>query len=56
MYFCWSRWLFFAVVAGLALLSMLSGCGLKGPLYLPTETTTQAPLPTAASPAAAKEN
>jgi len=56
MYFCWSRWLFFIVVAVLALLSMLSGCGLKGPLYLPTETTASAPSPAAASPAAEKEN
>ncbi|MDQ7017161.1 MAG: lipoprotein [Gammaproteobacteria bacterium] len=53
MYFCWSRWLFFAVVAGLALLSMLSGCGLKGPLYLPTEPVAE---PVQAQESVAQDN
>ncbi len=35
---CWAQRLFFLMVAGLFILSvssMLSGCGNKGPLYLP---------------------
>lgn len=34
---CWPSLLFWAVVALLGIGAMLSGCGQKGPLYLPDD-------------------
>lgn len=34
---CWAGYAFFAMILILSLSSMLSACGVKGPLYLPTE-------------------
>ena len=45
MRLCASQWLFIAVVVLLGLGSMLSGCGKKGPLYLPDEPARQADYP-----------
>jgi predicted small lipoprotein YifL len=42
MRLCASQWLLIAVVVLLGLSSMLSGCGKKGPLYLPDEPAKQA--------------
>jgi len=46
---CWARYLFFLVVAVLAIGHMVSACGQKGPLYLPDapsqEPAQSAPLP-----------
>lgn len=39
MRFCWSQILFIFTVILLGLASMLSACGKKGGLYLPTENT-----------------
>lgn len=36
---CWSHTLLLAVIAALAIGTMLAGCGQKGPLYLPDERT-----------------
>lgn len=41
MRLCWSQTALLVVVAVLGVLSMLGGCGSKGPLYLPTEPTEQ---------------
>jgi len=41
MKFCWANWLFFLVIAGLSVSSMLSGCGKTGNLYLPDEQVDQ---------------
>lgn len=35
MRFCWSQSLFLLLVIILGISSILSGCGKKGPLYLP---------------------
>jgi len=35
MRICWAQYTLWALVAVLGLLSMLSGCGAKGDLYLP---------------------
>jgi len=43
MRFCWAQYLFWAVIAALGIISMLSGCGAKGELYLPPEQTQTAP-------------
>lgn len=32
---CWAQYLLWAVIGVLAVLSMLTGCGQKGALYLP---------------------
>jgi predicted small lipoprotein YifL len=37
---CWANYAFVLVVAILSVGSMLSACGVKGPLYLPPENTT----------------
>ncbi|MDY6978865.1 MAG: lipoprotein [Pseudomonadota bacterium] len=44
MRFCWPQILFIVLVIVLGVGSMLSGCGKKGPLYLPdqNEQTRQA--------------
>lgn len=42
MRLCASQWLLIAVVILLGVSSMLSGCGKKGPLYLPDEPARQA--------------
>ena len=41
MRICWSWILFVALVAALALMSLLAGCGQKGPLYLPEPSATE---------------
>ncbi len=38
MRLCWPQIAFIALVVILGIGSMLSGCGKKGPLYLPDET------------------
>jgi predicted small lipoprotein YifL len=41
---CWVNWLFTAMVIGLFVISIsmaLSGCGNKGELYLPDNTSTK---------------
>lgn len=45
---CWARYLFAGVVIGLGMLSMISACGQKGPLYLAEKTPENA----AATPSA----
>lgn len=47
---CWARYLWYAVIAALAMGQMVAACGQKGPLYLPepqpaaqTQTTSSAP-------------
>ena len=42
MRFCWSQLTFAAVILILGISSMLSGCGKKGPLYLPEKATPAA--------------
>ncbi len=37
MRLCWGNYTLLAVTAALALVSLLSGCGSKGPLYSPSE-------------------
>lgn len=34
---CWSQWLLIAVIFAFSLMTLfsLSGCGIKGPLYMP---------------------
>ena len=34
---CWSQWLLIAVIFAFSLMTLLTGCGIKGPLYLPEE-------------------
>lgn len=34
---CWARTLFILIVVTLGVLSMISACGQKGPLYLPDD-------------------
>lgn len=41
MRLCWSQILFLLLVIVLGISSMLSGCGKKGPLYLPDEKPQQ---------------
>ncbi len=41
MRFCWANYLLWAVIAVLGFGAMVSGCGAKGPLYLPEEPTPQ---------------
>ncbi|WP_459863165.1 LPS translocon maturation chaperone LptM [Endothiovibrio diazotrophicus] len=38
---CWAQYALWAVIAILGVGSMLSGCGQKGPLFLPTDTEQQ---------------
>lgn len=61
MRLCWPKLTFAAVILILGISSMLSGCGKKGPLYLPekaTPATTQKPPADAqaASPEQAEAN
>ncbi len=35
MRICWAQYVLWAVIALLGVSAMLSGCGAKGPLYLP---------------------
>jgi predicted small lipoprotein YifL len=42
---CWARTVFIAVVVTLGLLSMVSACGQKGPLYLPDEAPAKTSQP-----------
>ncbi|PWR00252.1 LPS translocon maturation chaperone LptM [Leucothrix pacifica] len=37
---CWGNWIFLFIVVGLFSVTMLSGCGHKGDLYLPDTTET----------------
>ncbi|MFA5626530.1 MAG: lipoprotein [Thiohalomonadaceae bacterium] len=41
MRICWGQYALWAVIITLALLSLLSGCGASGDLYLPSEETKQ---------------
>lgn len=41
MRICWSQAIMILVVVVLGTASMLSGCGKKGPLYIPNETAKQ---------------
>lgn len=34
---CWAQWVFMALVVFMGMTQMLTACGNKGPLYLPTE-------------------
>jgi len=46
---CWVNWAFIVMLGGLALISIttqLSGCGNKGNLVLPTESSTKTPVTT----------
>jgi predicted small lipoprotein YifL len=38
---CWLQWVFIALISVLGLGQMLSGCGNKGDLYLPSEETAE---------------
>jgi predicted small lipoprotein YifL len=41
MRFCWAQYAFWAMIAALGIMAMLSGCGAKGDLYLPPEQKQQ---------------
>ncbi|MFO8155789.1 MAG: LPS translocon maturation chaperone LptM [Pseudomonadota bacterium] len=41
MRICWSWTLFVLMVAILALMTVLGGCGQKGPLYLPDDPAAE---------------
>ena len=43
---CWSQWLLIAVILAFSIMTLLSlsACGIKGPLYLPTEKQKQEAL------------
>jgi predicted small lipoprotein YifL len=43
MRFCWAQYAFWAVIVSLGVMSMLTGCGAKGDLYLPPEQNQAAP-------------
>lgn len=34
---CWAQWFFMAIVTFMGVTQMLTACGNKGPLFLPTE-------------------
>jgi predicted small lipoprotein YifL len=34
---CWTQWLLIAVIFMFSLMTLLAGCGIKGPIYLPDE-------------------
>jgi predicted small lipoprotein YifL len=34
---CWAQYLLIAVIFMFSLISLLTGCGIKGPVYLPDE-------------------
>ena len=42
MRICWAQYTLWAVIALLGVVSMLSGCGSKGDLYLPAPEQEQA--------------
>lgn len=44
MRFCWAQYVFWAMIAALGILGMLSGCGAKGDLYLPPEQEQAKPV------------
>ena len=44
MRLCAPQWLFLVVVILLGLSSMLSGCGKKGPLYVPGSPAAEQPV------------
>ena len=41
---CWSQWLLIAVIFAFSLMTLfsLSGCGIKGPLYMPEKQKQEA--------------
>lgn len=39
---CWAQYLLIAVIFMFSLMSLLTGCGIKGPVYLPNEKQKQA--------------
>jgi predicted small lipoprotein YifL len=41
MRFCWGQYALWAVIAVLAIMSMLGGCGARGDLYLPQDSEQQ---------------
>ena len=41
MRICWAQYLLWAVIIGLGVATMLSGCGAKGDLYLPSNPQQQ---------------
>ncbi len=41
MRICWGQYALWAVIVILGIASMLSGCGAKGDLYLPSHTAAQ---------------
>lgn len=43
MRFCWAQYALWAVIIALGVMSMLTGCGAKGDLYLPPEQEQTAP-------------
>jgi predicted small lipoprotein YifL len=43
MRFCWAQYAFWAVIVALGVVTLLSGCGAKGDLYLPPEQEQAAP-------------
>ncbi|HEA26768.1 MAG TPA: hypothetical protein ENH92_06550 [Ectothiorhodospiraceae bacterium] len=44
MRICWAQYTLWAVIALLGVLSMLSGCGSKGDLYLSAPNQAQQPI------------
>ncbi len=44
MRFCWAQYAFWAVIVALGVITLLSGCGAKGDLYLPPEQKQAAPV------------
>jgi predicted small lipoprotein YifL len=41
---CWTQWLLIAVIFIFSLMTLLAGCGIKGPIYLPDEKQKKAAL------------
>jgi len=39
---CWTQWLLIAVIFMFFLMTLLAGCGIKGPIYLPDEKQKKA--------------
>ena len=60
MRICWAQYAMWAVIMVLGIASMLSGCGAKGPLYMPKETVEaakqQAKVPPASETPAATDD
>jgi len=38
---CWTQWLLIAVIFMFFLMTLLTGCGIKGPIYLPNALSEQ---------------